>query len=78
MLFLKLGIRRHQVGLLLFYQYPCFVATSLPDFIDSVAGLTMRFLGLMVLGDLNLPSLNTGSEIIFTTVEQQSLTFAAW
>lgn len=44
------------------FQSPCYVpvATSLPDFLDSMTGLVVEFPRFMVLGDFNPPSLGAG------------------
>lgn len=42
-------------------QPPCYMATSLPELLDSVAGLAVEFHKPIVLGDFNLPSLGAES-----------------
>lgn len=50
MLFLKLSISRAQLGLLLLYQLPCYVVTSLPELLNFMAELAPEFVAMSAKG----------------------------
>lgn len=53
----------NQLSLLLLYQSHYCTATSLPGRFNSISGMVMELLNLMILGHFNLPSLGVGSEV---------------
>lgn len=54
--FIKLGFRE-QFGLLMLYQPPCCIVTSLLKLLEFIFQLIVEFSRLMVLGDLKLSTL---------------------
>lgn len=74
--YLKLG-SQDQLGVLLLYQSPCCIATSLLELLEAILQLAMEFSRLMILENFNLLSLVLVSEVaqeFMTTMVAMGLT----